>query len=484
MRDCNLRDNFMARQPLRFAVVPSLPSLARKNDPETAEGVGARLAGWASGLRYEDIPKPAVESAKRLLLDTLAVAWAGSNADGIASLQGYATKQGGAPQSRLWATSDRVPAPQAALVNGAMAAALDFDSVHDVATVHADIVVVPAVLAIAELENLDGKEFLAAYIAGDELLVRLGLAIKTHPGWFYTSVLGVFAAAAAAGRSLRLDEKGVSNAMGIALSRAAGTQQALVERATTKRLQSAFAARDGVEAALLAQCGVTAPAQMFDGQCGFESLYTALDHGRVFGGLGEEYLFSSLTLKKYASCFCNHAAIEATLDLVSRQRVKAQDAESVSVRISPFMARLVGADFAPGDNPQVSAQFSVQYSVASALLRGRFSVGDIHPDAVSDAEVGALAKRVRIEVDQSQSGKFVPATVTVGTKRGSWFEATATALPGTPGNPLTDDEHRAKIAGCFASGARAMPAKQAERLIEKIGNLENLASMRDLWDFG
>ena len=460
----------------------SSPSPARKTSPQAAAGLGPRLAGWASGLRYEDIPDSAVQSAKRLLLDTLAVAWAGSNADGIASLQGYATKQGGAPQSRLWATGSHVPAPQAALVNGAMAAALDFDSVHDVATVHADIVVVPAVLAVAEAEDLNGREFLAAYIAGDELLVRLGLAITTHPGWFYTSALGVFAAAAAAGRALRLDQKGVSNAMGVALSRAAGTQQALVERATTKRLQSAFAARDGVEAALLAQCGVTAPAQMFDGQCGFESLYTALDHGRIVGGLGEAYLFSSLTLKKYASCFCNHAAIEATLELVTRQRVKAADVESASVRISPFMARLVGAEFSPGDNPQVSAQFSVQYSVASALLRERFAVADIHPDAVSDAEVIALARRVRVEIDPSQSGKFVPATVTVRTREGRQFVATANALPGTPEQPLSDDEHRAKIAGCFASGARPMPPKQVEALLERIQSLETLASMRDLWN--
>ncbi len=460
----------------------SSPSPARKDSPEVAEGLGPRLATWAACLRYEDLPESAVRSAKRLLLDTLAVAWAGSSADGIAALQGYAAKQGGAPQSRLWATGNHVPAPQAALVNGALAAALDFDSVHDEATVHADIVVVPAVLAIAELENLDGRQFLTAYVAGDELLVRLGLAIKTHPGWFYTSALGVFAAAAAAGRALRLDAVGIQNAMGIALSRAAGTQQALVERATTKRLQSAFAARDGAEAALLAQCGVTAPAQMFEGACGFESLYTALDHDRILDGLGRDYLFSSLTLKKYASCFCNHAAIEASLDVVSRQGVRAAEVESATVRISPFMARLVGAEFTPGGNPQVSAQFSVQYSVASSLLRGRFAVGDIHPDAVGDAEVGALARRIRVEVDLAQTGKFVPATVTVKTKQGRQVEATATVLPGTPDQPLSDEEHRAKIAGCFASGARPMPPKQVEALVERIQSLEALPSMRDLWN--
>ena len=449
-----------------------------------AGGLGQRLAVWTAGLRYEDLPAPVVARAKRLLLDTLAVAWAGSGTEGIAALQALATRQGGTPESRIWTSSDSVPATQAAFTNGAMAAALDFDSVHDEATVHADIVIVPAVLAVAEQQGLGGKDFIAAYVAGDELLLRLGLAIQSHPGWFYTSVLGVFAAAAASARALGLGAGGILTAMGIAMSRSAGTQQALVERATTKRLQSAFAARDGVDAALLAQCGVSAPAAMFDGQCGFEALYTKLDHSIVTEGLGADYRFASLTLKKYASCFCNHAAIEATLDLVARRKLKGSEIESASVRISPFMARLVGADFAPGENPQVSAQFSVQYSIASTLLRGRFDVGDIHPDAVADAEVCALAGRVRVEVDPSQAGKFVPATVAVKTRQGERFEATATELPGTPEHPLSDEEHRAKVLGCLAGGARPMKQSQAERLVARVGQLESLPSMRELWNLG
>ncbi len=454
---------------------PTVPDAARA-------GLGPQLAQWVAALRYEDLPAPAVARAKRLLADTLAVGWAGSGAEGIAALHALAMRQGGAAESRVWSSPDRLPATQAAFLNGAMAAALDFDSVHDLATVHADIVVLPAVLAAAEQDGLGGKEFLTAYVAGDELLVRLGLAIRTHPGWFYSSVLGVFAAAAAAARALRLDADGITSAMGIALSRAAGTQQALVARSTTKRLQSAFAARDGVDAALLAKCGVTAPADMFEGQCGFETLYTGLDHAVVTQGLGRDYRFASLTLKKYASCFCNHAAIEAALDLVDRHAVRAEDVESVAVRISPFMARLVGAQFAPGDNPQVAAQFSVQYSIASVLARGRFSVDDIQPEAVLDAQVGALARRVQIEVDPAQEGKFVPATVSVVTRKGGRFEATATELSGTPERPLSDEEHRAKVQACLAGGARPMSPAQAERFMTRIENVESLASMRDLWN--
>jgi len=459
--------------------LPMHPLKQSANEPRPR--LGRALAQWTAGLRYEDLPPAAVAQIKRLLLDTLAVAWAGTGAAGIEAVRALVLAQQGRPESALWAFGDRLTAPQAAFVNGMTAAALDFDSVHDEATVHADIVVLPAALALAERERLSGREFLAAYAAGDEILVRLGLAVQRHPGWFYTSVLGVFAAAAAAGRALRLDAAGIQAAMGVALSRAAGTQQPLVERSETKRLQSAFAARDGVEAALLAQAGVTAPEDIFGGQSGFETLYAGLDDATVLEGLGREYRFTSLTLKKYASCFCNHAPIEAALTLVRRGGLRAEDVKDASVRISPFMARLVGAPFAPAGNPQVSAQFSVQYSIASVLARGRFSADDIHPDAVSDPAVRALAQRVRVEIDPAQPGRFAPATVTVHTRAGAELVATATELPGTPSHPMTDAELRDKAMTCFRSGARPMTACAAERLMATVEKVETLADMHDLW---
>ncbi len=254
-----------------------------------------------------------------------------------------------------------------------------------------------------------------------------------------------------------------------------------MERSLTKRLQTAFAARDGVESALLAACGVTAPAQVFEGQAGFEALYTALDAAKARDGLGREYRLAALTLKKHASCFCNHAAIEAALEIVRRHGLRAADVSEASVRLSPYMARLVGAPFAPGANPQVAAQFSAQYSVASVLQRGRFSADDILPAAAMDAGVGALAKRVRVEIDAANDGKFVPATVTVRTRGGAEFSATTTELPGTPAHPMTDVALRDKALACFAGGARPLAGEAAERVVAKIARIDTLQDMNELW---
>ncbi len=443
------------------------------------EALGARLAEWASALRYEDLPAPVVEGAKRLLLDTLSVGWAGSACPGIAELHAHAAAKGGAAEAGAWAFGGRLPATQAAFVNGAMAAALDFDTVHDLAGSHSDIVVLPAVLALAERERLSGREFLAAYAAGSEVLVRLSLALSARPGWFYSSVLGVFGAAAASARALRLDATRTRHAMGTALSRAAGTQLTLVERSLTKRLQSAFAARDGVEAAELAAIGVTAPAMMFEGAGGFSALYGELDATKVLQGLGRDWNFTALTFKRHASCYCNHAAIEAALQLVERDGVRAADVTEATVRLTPFMARLVGGDYAPGDNPQVAAQFSARYSVASVLSRGRFAVDDILPAAATDPAICALAATVRIEIDDSQPGKFLPATVRVRTTAGKDLSATVTELAGTPAKPFSEADLRAKALACFAGGVRPLPREAAERFAARIASVEAVDDMRE-----
>lgn len=442
-----------------------------------------RLSLWTAGLRYEDLPADAVACAKRLLLDTLAVAWAGAGAVGVDPLYRMALRHGGQGESSLWVHGGQLPAMSAAFLNGVYASSLDFDSVHDAATVHPDIVVLPALLAVAERDGIHGRDFLAAHVAGDEMMVRLALGVKRHPGWFYSSALGVFASAAACARAMGLGAEGVRTAMGVALGRAAGTQQSLIEGAFTKRLQSAFAARDGLESALLAEAGVTSPEQIFEGAAGVEALYVGIDHDRVLDGLGAQWRFSTLTFKNFPSCFCNHAAIVAAIELVRRYSIGAADIDDCSVGLTPFSARLVGAPFAPGDSPQVAAQFSAQYSVANVLARGGFSVGDIDPVAVLDPAIGALAARVRVSVDAGLPGKFAPATVTVRTRDGRTLSTTVDTIPGTPAQPATDAEVRQKALMCFASGPRPMPLPHVEQLMARIDRLESLGSMRELLRF-
>lgn len=441
------------------------------------------LIGWAARLRFEDLPEAVVAQSKRLLLDTLAVAWAGAGAQGVDAVRRFVTGQGGRPDSRIWGRDERVPAPAAAWINGLCASALDFDSVHDEATMHPDIVMVPALLALADIVPMSGRQFIAAHVAGNEMMVRLGLAAGRNPGWFLTSALGVFVSAAIAARVLGLPVAAIRAAAGIALSRAAGSQQTLIEGSFSKRLQSAYAARDGVEAALLAQIGVTGPLNALTGAAGFAALYTTLDAGKALDQLGESYRFTSLTLKQYPSCFCNHAAIVAALDLIRRHDVPAGHIVSGEVILTPLSARLVGAPFKPGDNPQVAAQFSAQYSLANVFHRRGFGIGDIEPDAVLDPAVLALAARFEVKIDQTLSGKFMPATVMVRLRDGTERRATVDCIPGTPEDPLSDAQVVKKAMACFSSGPNALGDQRAKILMSRIDGLGSIASMRDLLVF-
>ena len=204
----------------------------------------------------------------------------------------------------------------------------------------------------------------------------------------------------------------------------------------TKRLQAAYAARSGVECALLAAGGVTGPCQPLEGVSGIHALYTPLE-AALASDLGLRYESSAMTFKKFASCMCNHTPIEACLQLLSRSEFSSREIKAVTVTISPYMNRLTGGAFEPGDTPQVSAQFNVRYSVASTLLRGRFNVTDIQNQSVLDPQVNCLAARVNVEVDEA-SGPFGPARIRVVSTADS-VHCHAVDSPASPLLPLLHD---------------------------------------------
>lgn len=442
--------------------------------------LSSKLAGHAAGTRLETIPPAELIATKRLMLDTLAVGWAGSDAPGVPALRG--ALGGGGSESAIWAGAARASPLDAAFLNGAAAAALDYDALHLDAVVHADIVALPAVLSLAQSVHADGKLFLEALAVANDVTCRLGLATRLHSGWFYTSIHGIFGAAAGCAKVLGLGPHGIRDALGIALSQVAGTQQPMVERSLTKRLQSAFAARAGAFSALLARSGVSGPREAFDGKFGFYAMYENGDPSAVLAGLGERYEGAYSSIKKYPSCACNHAVIDAAIGLMNEHRLAPDDVAGATARISPYMARLVGAPYDPSDNPQVAAQFSVQYSVACAVHRCRFRIAEILPESALDPKLGAFARRVAVEVDESNAGQLAPAEVELVTASGRRLARRATFLPGSQEHPLSDRELGDKIAECMSRGAAPLASAQIGRLTDRVMNVERLADVANLFD--
>ena len=440
------------------------------------------LGHYVSETHYDTIAPAVRHAAKRMLLDTLAVAWAGSAAPGMAELQRGLVPAAALPESLLWAGGQRVPMLDAAFLNGAAAAALDYDGLHLEAVVHTDIVCLPAVLATAERLHASGKQFLTALILANEVVCRLGLATRLHSGWFYTSIHGVFGAAAGCAKLFGLGADGVRDAFGIALSQVGGTQQSMLEKALTKRIQSALAARAGAFSALLAKSGVTAPKEAFEGRFGFYNMYEEGDAGKVLAGLGERYVSAETSMKKYPSCACNHALIEATLALVREHDLQPADCLGAKAIISPYMNRLVGTPYNPTQNPQVAAQFSVQYSVACAIVRRRLGIAEIQQEAALDAQLVELARRVEVVVDEANPGELAPGTVEITTRSRGTLRRRVDHLPGGPQQPVTDAELADKVSECMALGTKPLSPERIARFSARVMAIDEIKDMAGWFD--
>lgn len=439
------------------------------------------LAQFVSELSADCLPEDVAAAAGRLAADTVAVGWLGSGAPGIDGLRRLAVEQGGRGDSLLWGSGESVPAGEAAFINASAAAALDYDSVHAGSIMHADAVVLPAVLALAEARGINGNVALLAYIGGIEIGHRLSMSTPRRSGWFQSSAAGVFGAAAGCARLLGLDATRTNHALGIALSMSGGTKQAIVERTLTKRLQTAFAARNGMQAALLAESGITGPKDWLDGTYGWFALYEAGDPIALVRDLGRRFAFTDTGIKKYACCLCSHPALDATFDLMRDEKLTPSDVEAVTVTISPYASRIVGAPFEPGSDPQVSAQFSVQYVVACAALLGRFTLADIAPAAARDPEALARARNVKVEIEESWPGHLVPSRVSLRTKAGRTVSRQVDTLPGSPQNPLSDAEVLNKFTDCVSRGVQPLTKAEAHAFANRLKHLGTMSDIRDLW---
>ncbi|MDB5811861.1 MAG: MmgE/PrpD family protein [Betaproteobacteria bacterium] len=445
-----------------------------------ARSISQSIAEHVVGCDYAALPASSITAAKTLMLDTLAVGWAGTTAPGAPEAHALLKDEGGRADSSLWGFGGKLPAAAATFLNSISGGALDYDGVN---TVHADIVALPAALAIAEREHASGKEFLAAYMIGSDLCSRFGGSITgAHKGWFTTSIYGAFGAAAAAAKLLKLDATATRHALGIALSQSAGTQQSNIEQALTKRLQGALSARAGVFSAQLAQRGITAPREAIEGKFGLYALYQEGNPLKVLDGLGQRFEHENTAIKKYPCCACSHASLEAALGLIREHDLKPDDVTAIEVTHSTFMHRLVGAPFNPGDNPQVSAQFSVQYALACALLRRRMSVADLEDSAILDPAIKPVTERIRIVVDETLKSSRAPASVKIVSRKHGTLARTTETFPWSPDDPPTATALQDKNDACFAAGIAPLDAVRKAKLVERVQKIEAVTDMSRFFD--
>jgi 2-methylcitrate dehydratase PrpD len=448
-----------------------------------------RLARFARDLRAADLPASTRDACARLALDTVGSALPAWDAPGVRELRALLTQWGKGP-CRVWLAGERLPPPAATLVNSSMAHALEYDDLHCELPIHSGVVVIPAVLAVAEtLPDATGADAVAAIVAGTEILCRLARATRSYQGhagfrgWNPTAVIAGFGAAAAAGRMLGLDAAGIARAIGLSYAQASGNQQCIEDGGLVKRMQPGLVAEAGVRAAWLARAGVTGAIDALEGRNGFFAVYEQGDYDAepLTEGLGAGFEIERIGFKRYPICGMAHPAVDALRDLQAEHGFQEADVEQVEVHGSKFVVDMVGRPYRPGDSPDVDAQFSLPYCLATVLRTGNVRLADLRPEHTLDAGRRALADRIPVVLDDSLHGKWT-ARVAVRLRDGRAFDRTRDKAAGQSDAPLSTDELREKFADSAAAAGPVLDADGARRLCDLLLDLPRLPRLATLCD--
>lgn len=435
-----------------------------------------RLAEFATTLTLEEVPAEVVEHAKLHLLDTLGCGLA-AHATGVAGEGRTAMAElGGEPQGTVIGHDTRLPAPNAAFANAMLCHGLDFDDTHSDSVSHISTVTCPASLAVGEAHALPGSEVLPAIVGAAEVIARLGSAAsgQFHARGFHpTAICGVFGATVAAARLTGLDTRTTASALGIAGSMASGLFAYLQDGTATKPIHPAWAAHGGILAARLAQLGAEGPPSIIEGQFGLYHAFLGTKPGEIeidadLADLGTHWETPSIAYKPYPVCHFMHGSLGAAAEALDGRTLVPDEIADVLVTVPAAGVSLVlePAEAKKTPRSDYEGKFSLQYSVASMLVRGHVSVSDFSDEAIADPAVLAVAQKVRYETPEYPTyPQAFPGGVRVTLNDSTVLASDFPYQKGGPGNPMSPDEVREKFR---ANALLALDAGAVDALEETI----------------
>jgi 2-methylcitrate dehydratase PrpD len=443
--------------------------------------IATRLAELIPAARCRDLP-PETRTATALhTLDTLGCALAALGLDAVPFVRScYAERKVTGPSSVVGAEQG-LPADMAAMVNGALSHALDFDDTHAGSIVHVTSATAPAALALAEQNGSPGEEVLTAIALGNEVSVRIGRAAggQFHARGFHpTGVCGIFGAVATAARLTGADAGQAQNAFGIAGSMAGGLLEFLADGSETKPLHPGWAAHAAINAVWLARHGATGPATVFDGHRGFFATYLhggKADLQSITDGLGTQWHTGEIAYKPYPACHYVHAPLDALAAIVAEHGIVAGEIEEITAFSDDTGIGLVLDPIEDKQIPRTpyDAKFSVPYAFGALLVHGAIGVETFTEQAIGDPAVLALASKVGYERRQyADRPDAFGGGARIRTKDGRTYQNELRYQRGGPENPLTAGDVVAKYA---ANASVALPEADAGSLQEFVLGLERAA---------
>ena len=438
-----------------------------------------RLAEYAAKLRYQDVPADVVQRAKDTITDAVGTIVFGYDLPWSRIIVAHARRSGPGGKSRILGLGGPlVQAPSAAFANGALAHAFELDNLTKPGSgVHPGAILLSAGLAIAQERGLAGRDLLTAFIAGSEVMIRIGRATKhtnEARGFHAPGTTGPFGGAVAVGKLLDFDATTMTNALGIAGSLSCGLLEFAKSGtgAMVKRLHLGRAAESGVLAASLAADGFTGPQSVLEGEFGFLRVFCRdFDEAELTRGLGDDWVTRTILMKRFACHISAHTSVQAILDLRAEHGFAGADVAAIRIAGDEKMAKVNNI---PSPKDVMMCQYSIPFSVALAHFRDPRDPRSYDESALDDPAIRSLCERVTIELATGRHDHAtIAAEVQVTLKDGRVLSKTVSDFKGTPERPLDQADLRER----FMLLTRHCGTRDMERMFARLQNIEHESSL-------
>lgn len=444
-------------------------------------GLSLKLAEFVTRMPRAQLPPAVLHAAARVLLDATGVMRAASALPEVQPFVAEA-REGGQGVCSVLGTDVQARAELAALANGSMAHALDYEDTLDAAPLHPNASLVPAILALAQSRGLaTGTAVLEAIAVGCEIACRLARCLRRsleEGGWYPPPILGAWGAVAGAARLLDLTPRQLLDAWSLLLLQNSCAGEIKHDRHTVLRaVREAFPAQISVQAARLALAGVRGFDAPLEGQSGFLQLFANGEYAAdtLFHGLGEHWHVQALSFKPWPSCRGTHAAIECALLLREEIAGDWRQIHGVRVEGSP-VHRMLAEPLERKRAPQtaIDAKFSLPFTVATAFVKGRVDLDDFDGQALQHRDVLGLARRASFELREDWAPESaVSGAVQLTLADGRVMRREILQPRGSPANPLNDEALLLKFVDCAGRALHPLATEQAMTLGRRILDLAN-----------
>jgi 2-methylcitrate dehydratase PrpD len=438
------------------------------------------LARFVAETDFSAISAQTRASAKLHILDVLGVALAAVDQPAAQIARAYCGRLGVSDEASVWGTQSRASVSSAAFANGLLAHALDYDDWDAFIHVgHPTSMLIGAALPLAEHIGASGADLLKAYVLGIEVICKIAANapnVQDH-GFHSTPVFGSLGAAVACASLLKLPPEQIKAALGVAASAAGGIHRQ--QGSMVKPFHAGNSARNGVEAALLAQAGFTADAAILEAPRGFCDTFFGpgnCDYEKMLENLGKPYFLETpgLGLKWHPCSAPQFLAADAALQLKHEHKIRYEDVAAMEVSIPPLR---YARHYAPEVKTGLRGKFAINYVVAMCILDGKLELATFTDEKVNQPLVQEAFGKVRVICDDKipEPGPYCPVSVEL--KDGKRFTYTAQVAKGHPKNPMSESEVEEK----FLSNAKAaISERQAIELAARVRDLEAMNNARDL----